>query len=149
MNQMPMIDDAIQLAVTLLRGSMDEAGEPVLLRALRVMLATAEQDEQICALLHFVVSRNDIPVRALTSLGYSSKVTVAVSAMTRGGAESCEGHIRRVANGPLLAKKVMTLILRDEIRGEKPHGDPKENPRFCAVHHAIAAIADSLETGTL
>lgn len=113
---MPSIEDAIQLALEVHRGSVDKAGDSYILHPLRVMLRMGTEQERMAAVLHDVVEDSAYTLEELRRMGYSETVVQAVDCLTRRKAEgeSYSQFIQRLKPNPL-ARRVKIADLEDNM----------------------------------
>ncbi|TKW64979.1 MAG: HD domain-containing protein [Paracoccus denitrificans] len=106
------IEDAITIATEAHRGQQDKGGQPYILHPLRLMLAAANHDERIVALLHDVIEDSDWTLDELLARGLSARQADALDAVTRRNDEGYDAFIRRAGADPL-GRAVKILDLQD------------------------------------
>lgn len=116
MNAMTL-DKAIVVAAEGHEGQVDKHGVPMILHALRVMLAVAAQD-RIAAVLHDICEDTKFTLDDLRAGGLSTGDADVVDAMTRREGEQYFDYIRRVSQHRR-ARVVKCLDIEDNMRLER------------------------------
>ena len=111
---MPVLEDAILLAVGAHRGQVDKGGHPYVLHPLRVMLRMDSEMERMVAALHDLIEDTSYTSEDLVRLGYPEVVVRAVECLTRRASEIYEQFITRVKQDPL-ARRVKIADLEDNL----------------------------------
>ena len=111
---MPMIEDAIVLAVESHRGQRDKANQPYILHPLRVMFRLDTEEERIVGVLHDVVEDSEITLDDLRQMGYSEQIVQAIDHLSRRADETYEQFVKRTARHPL-ARRVKVADLEDNM----------------------------------
>ena len=111
---MPVLEDAILLAVGAHRGQGNRGGHPYVLHPLRVMLRMDSEMERMVAALHDLIEDTSYTSEDLVRLGYPEVVVRAVECLTRRASETYEQFITRVKQDPL-ARRVKIADLEDNL----------------------------------
>ena len=111
---MPVLEDAILLAVGAHRGQVDKGGHPYVLHPLRVMLRMDSEMERMVAALHDLIEDTSYTSEDLVRLGYPEVVVRTVECLTRRASETYEQFITRVKQDPL-ARRVKIADLEDNL----------------------------------
>lgn len=117
--EVPLLVQAIGLAVEVHHSMKDKAGRPYILHPLRVMLAQDGDTAMIVAVLHDVVedTRKDpepYTFERLRALGYPEEVLAALDCVTNRKGESYDDFVERAASNPI-ARKVKLADLEDNL----------------------------------
>jgi len=113
------LERAISIAADAHSRQVDFNGKPIILHALRVMLAVPEQ-LQIAAVLHDVVEDTIIDPRDLEALGIGYPDLEIVDALTRRKDETYFDYIRRLQLNPD-AVRIKIADIKDNMRPERAH----------------------------
>ena len=108
---MSNLERAIAIAV---EGQKDKAGEPYILRPLRVMFAIEGEDAQTAAVLHDVVEDSGWTLDAQRAEGFSETVVAAVDALTKREGEAYTDFVARAAATPI-GRAIKIADLRDNL----------------------------------
>ena len=109
-----VLEKALGIALIAHAGQKDKAGAPYILHPLRLMLAAAEPDAQVAALLHDVLEDSEITLNDLTQAGIPDHICNTVETLTRQLDETYEEFIERIA-GDELARRVKILDIQDNL----------------------------------
>lgn len=112
---MDALSRAIMIATEAHAGQVDKAGEPIILHALRVMLAMETEEERIVAVLHDWLEQGNVGQCGSLyggEIGHAERL--AIDAITRGREEPYADYIERVAGNPL-ARRVKIADIRDNL----------------------------------
>lgn len=116
MNAMTL-DRAIGIAAEGHKGQVDKRGVPMILHALRVMLAATPQT-RIAAVLHDVCEDTKFTLGDLRAGGLSAGDAEIVETLTRQNDERYFDYIRRTARHPI-ARVLKCLDIEDNMRTER------------------------------
>lgn len=97
----PTLAEAIEIARDAHAGQVDRLGVPYIRHPLAVMCRVSTEEQKIVAVLHDVVEDSTVTIADLASLGFSPRITKAVSALTKIPGEPLEVSMARVAADPL------------------------------------------------
>jgi (p)ppGpp synthase/HD superfamily hydrolase len=111
-NNMTLLEKAIQLAVYAHRGQVDKSGQPYILHPLRIMLSVDTTEEKIVAVLHDVVEDTSFTIEDLVSEGIPDICVQAIELLTHDKAIPYMNYIEQIATNPL-STKVKLADLRD------------------------------------
>ncbi len=111
---MPILEEAIALAVKAHQGQLDKVGRPYILHPLRVMFRVERDVDQIVAILHDVVEDSDITFDDLRGMGYSEEIIEALDGVTRRDDETYEVFVERSLAHPV-SRRVKRADLEDNM----------------------------------
>jgi len=127
MNEVHLIEQAIQIAVEAHLGQRDKVGQPYILHPLRMMLRMETDWERIVAILHDVVEDTPITLADLRRAGFPKAVLAPVDCLTKREGESYAQFIQRAKANPI-ARRVKMADLEDNM-------DLRRLPRVTAADH--------------
>ncbi len=144
----PTLDATIRFAHNQHYGQVDKAGQPYILHVFRVMLSFTAEAERTVALLHNVVKDCGVTLDYLQKMRYPAEVIEAVDCVTKRPkeADDYDAFIRRVAAGPILARRVKIADLKDNAdlsRFSSPSDD--DRTRSAKYTAAIQLLETTLE----
>ena len=114
MNELEMLERAIDIAVSAHKGQKDRYGAPYILHPLRVMARVQSSKEKTVAILHDVVEDTDWTFEKLRHEGFPEEIISAVDCLTKREKEPYEDLVRRAAGNPL-ARPVKIADLEDNM----------------------------------
>lgn len=91
-----MLDLAISIACKAHAYETDKANQPYIMHPVRVMLACAQGDDQIGAILHDVVEDTDVTLEDLRQAGFSDAIVDMVDALSKREEEMYDEYIDRL-----------------------------------------------------
>jgi len=115
---MPILEEAIPLAMKAHRGQIDRGGSPYILHPMRVMLRLKTESEMIVGILHDVVEDSQITIDDLHEKGFSEEVVAAIDCLTKREGEDYDIYIERIRPNPL-AVRVKVADLEDNMDGRR------------------------------
>lgn len=110
----PLIELALQRALSAYAGKVDDGGQPYIMHPLRVMATLDDLVSQCVALLHDVIEDGGVTADDLRADGFPEAVVSAVVVLTREEGEPYESYIKRVRSHPL-ARKVKLKDIEDNL----------------------------------
>lgn len=129
-------DLALAVAVEAHAGQVDKAGQPYILHPVRVANKAFEnyrptpdytkEDAFVVAILHDVVEDTEITLKNIEYLGFSTRVTQALFAITKYKSETREHYASRTRQNPL-ALYVKIQDIADNSSDERLSLLPKED----------------------
>ncbi len=114
MNEMELLERAIEIAVQAHRGQKDRYGAPYILHPLRVMARVQTPTEKIVAILHDVVEDTNWTFEQLKAEGFPEGVLTALQCVTKREGEPYEAFVNRSASNPV-ARRVKIADLEDNM----------------------------------
>jgi (p)ppGpp synthase/HD superfamily hydrolase len=114
MNDLELLEKAIEIAVTAHRGQKDRHGAPYILHPLRVMARVDTVPEKIVAILHDVVEDTNWTFESLRQEGFPEKLLAALRCVTKQQDEAYEAFVERSASDPI-ARRVKLADLEDNM----------------------------------
>lgn len=109
-----VLEKALGIALIAHAGQKDKAGAPYILHPLRLMMAAADPDAQVTALLHDVLEDSELSEEDLLQAGIPEHICAAVATLTRQLDETYEEFIERIAADDL-ARAVKILDIQDNL----------------------------------
>lgn len=108
-----MLGKAIALAARVHEEQKDKGGKPYILHPLRLMMRLRTNDEVLMsiAVLHDVVEDSEVSLENLTEMGFSKRVTDALSLLTHRKSDTYEEYIRRIGTS-----RDATLVKIEDLR---------------------------------
>jgi len=129
------IDEAISLALNALYDKKDEDGESAILHPLRVGLAGASEEEQVCGILQSVAGDKDWPLGDIRDKGFSESVIDVLQLLVRKDGTSLDDYVRGIAaSGNRTAIAVETNALKKRIE------QGKTGPRSAEYESALRIL---------
>lgn len=107
-----MLAKAIAIAANVFENKTDKSGKPYILHCLRVMNDVDQNDSELMqiAILHDVIEDTDITLQYLSSIGFSTRVIVALNLLTHKETDTYEDYIKGIAtNEDAIAVKLSDL----------------------------------------
>ncbi|NBC46689.1 MAG: HD domain-containing protein [Gammaproteobacteria bacterium] len=142
---MPLIETALQIALSAHRGQQDKAGRPYILHPLRVMAAMQTDAERAVALLHDVIEDGDWDRAGLIEAGIPAAVADAVETLSRRDGEEYPAFIERVCANPLAAR-VKRADVEDNLQVLRlPALSKADLARVAKYHRAWQQLTAALE----
>ncbi len=143
------VEDALELAIQSHRGQIDKYGQPYILHVLGVAARCRTIEEKTVAFLHDVVEDTDTTLDDLRTLGFSERIVVAVSLLSRHKGENYEAFVERIAPDPLaravkLADLEQNMDFRTSTRTMKDR-DGERMEKYRRAWQKIAALHTSCE----
>ncbi|HZI12549.1 MAG TPA: GTP pyrophosphokinase [Myxococcus sp.] len=139
---MPLLEEAIALAVEAHRGQRDKAGQPYILHPLRVMMRLEDEEARTVAILHDVVEDTPYTLERLRALGYAEPVLSALDALTRRKDETYEAFVERLRPNAL-ARRVKLADLEDNMDVRRLAAvTPKDTERLARYRAAWARLRE-------
>jgi len=108
------LDKAIRIAVDAHTNQVDKGGESYILHPLRLMMQFDDDDYRIVAVLHDVIEDSHIALCDLEKEGFSDKVLLSLSALTRRNSQTYDNYISRISSN-YIARKVKIKDLKDNL----------------------------------
>jgi (p)ppGpp synthase/HD superfamily hydrolase len=136
---MPTLERAIQIAAEAHAGQVDKAGQPYILRPLRVMLRVQGENERIAAVLHDVVEDSSFTLEQLASEGFPSEVIQALAALTKQPGESRLAAAQRASENAIALCVKLSDNTDNMDLSRIPHPSEKDKARL-EEYKAVRAL---------
>lgn len=133
------LSDAIIAAARLHAGQLDKGGAPYILHPLRVMLACADDEEQIAAVLHDAAEDAGWARLEAELAELPPWLREALDALTRRAGESYDAFIVRLAPNPI-ARAVKLADLADNLDLTRIPNPSEEDRRRCEKYAAARQL---------
>lgn len=141
------LERAIEIAVQAHAGRVDNAGDPYILHAIRVMLRQDDSAARAAAVLHDVVEDSPWTLAQLRAEGFGDDVVEAVDALTHRPDESYEDYLKR-ASQHAIARRVKVADLEDNLDLRRiPHPTEKDLARLARYRWAREFLRGAAPTG--
>ncbi len=141
------LEQAIELALQHHKGQRDRAGQPYILHLLRVMLQLNTPEGRIAGVLHDIIEDTSLTQQDLLNLGCPSNIVEAIVCVSKLPSEETDydAFIRRIDQGPVLARQVKLADLRDNADLSRiPHPTTTDRQRVLKYHRAMGYLEESL-----
>lgn len=137
------LDRAILIATLSHNGQVDKAGEPYILHPIRVMMRMTTHEEKIVAILHDVIEDTALSLPSLSHEGFGNEILDAIDTLTHRDGENYEEYIRRIKNGPDLARRVKLADLADNSnRSRIPFPSERDIRRWMKYEKAYQTLTE-------
>jgi (p)ppGpp synthase/HD superfamily hydrolase len=98
-----MLDNAINIASRALTGHRDNDGNPLILRALKLMNMFDSYDKKIVAVLYYVYHTTVLPLQTLYQLEFNDEIIEALIILTLNENITPQEHQKRILSNKLSA----------------------------------------------